>query len=175
MIIFLLFLSAFTAFGQTPETGEDEDIELPIAILEVKLKSSEFTEYYPECGEDCIPWSFWNRYKARVVNVIDGEFADKSIDFVYLQHAGFAKVKNRKAFVIIYEFSDPETVQTLGTPYFAKQFAFQHNVVCFNTGLMDHIGEYSDRSVWNNDYIVREPDNVQCYDPWDLRAKPEDD
>lgn len=59
-------------------------------LLVVKVKSTEFTDYYPAC-KDCIPWSFWYVHTAKVIDVIYGDYEGNDIKFAMLQHADYIK------------------------------------------------------------------------------------
>jgi len=92
-------------------------------VLRVIVKSVEVTDHYPEnaCTEDCIVWNFWFRYKAKVKNVIRGEYTDRYITFVNLQHAAYRKGIVSDWFVSLDELNNPETKAALKADYYVVE------------------------------------------------------
>jgi len=178
---FGLFAAAYAQDVATDVGVDVEEIEtLPLAILEVKLKSLEVTDYYPDCGEDCLPWSLWHRYKAKVSRVIYGDYEKSNIEFVVLQSVGFYPVKNATAFVEIAEFENSETIKNLGTQYYAVSVERPREIVCFRTPLIEALKDsdawWDDEIPWidnaDDGYVpADEYSNDTCFDTHNLREK----
>lgn len=185
MKLIVLFISVFlslslvaftTAYGQDVDVDIDKAETPPLAILELELKSSLDTKYYPECGEDCMPWSTWFLYKAKVKRVLYGKYQKPTIEFVRLQHTGLVNVKNMTAFVEIDEFTNTNAIENLGTLYFATDFEFPREIVCLRTSMieaLDDTGVFDDvEDPWiGNAYDIHDDENESCFYTSDLREK----
>lgn len=172
-----LGLAAFTtAYGQDVDADIDEAEASPLAILELELKSSLNTNYYPDCGEDCMPWSTWFLYKANVKRVLYGNYQEPTIEFVRLQHAGLVNVKNSTVFVEIDEFTNANAIENLGTLYFATDFEFPREIVCLRTSMIEALDDtdfFDDvEHPWiKNAYDIHDDENESCFYTSDLREK----
>ncbi|MEM7346682.1 MAG: hypothetical protein AAF485_20760 [Chloroflexota bacterium] len=87
-------------------------------LLVVKVKSSEYTGLYPyDCPEDkCIPFYFWFVYKADVLDVVNGDFEEKSLTFAALHHTYYAEKVTDNWYVLIEKF-DEKPMTELGVQY----------------------------------------------------------
>ena len=163
-LIFFLLISLPVA-AHDPY-AEPEEVKPAFAILDVNIQSNEWTEYFPTCDdEDCVPWSFWNRYTAKVNRVLDGEYVDDSIDFVLLQHSQYLYRKGQRAIVIIEKFTNDDTIEKLETAYFANEINFPREMVCLDTGKSDA----ADNSSFQYNYIST-GEATRCFLPDDLDA-----
>jgi hypothetical protein len=70
-------------------------------VLRVKVLKVEYTDVYPDCGPDCVPFSFWYKYRASVSKVISGDWAQPEIEFTYLQHAEFIGEVTGDCYVVL--------------------------------------------------------------------------
>lgn len=169
MILRFLFLILAALFILFPAAAHDpyaepEEVDPAFAIVDVNILSNEWTEYYPACDEeDCIPWSFWNRYTAKVNRVLDGEYAEDSIDFALLQHSQYLYVKGQRAIVIVEKFTNDDTIEKLETVYFANEINFPHEMVCLDRAK----SEAADNSTFENNYTLQNKEE-SCFVLQDL-------
>ena len=71
----------------------------------VKVKDVEYTGEYPyECDPDtCIPFYFWFAYKAKVLEIVAGNYDKPEINFLNLQHTYFIDEVTQKWYVLLGE------------------------------------------------------------------------
>lgn len=89
-------------------------------VLRVSVRKAESTGRFPECGEGCIPWSSWYRYHAEVREVLGGDFDERTVEFVFLQHAEFVRAVTRDCYVVLTP-ADPGIATELGVGYVAER------------------------------------------------------
>lgn len=70
-------------------------------VLRVKVLEVEYTDFYPDCGPDCVPFSFWYKYRASVSKVISGDWTQPEVEFTYLQHAEFIDEVTDDCYVVL--------------------------------------------------------------------------
>ena len=124
-IFVILFISLFNACGSVPAEF-NTTIGNEKTILRVKVKSVEFTNYYPSeaCSEitepdmDCIVWDYWYRYEAKVKEVIQGEYSNKYIEFALLQHAPYIKKYTNDWYISLDTLDNAEIENKLKTNYY---------------------------------------------------------
>ena len=92
-------------------------------LLVVKSKSAVYTDLFPyECDpEKCIPFYFWFVYDAEVLDVLSGNYTDKEVVFVNLQHAYFTKEVTNEWYVLIERFANSDTIRSLNSQYYVVQ------------------------------------------------------
>ncbi len=109
------------------------------ALLHIKAKFVGHSGYYPastcEDENDCIPWSYWNIYSAKVKKVVKGEFKERRFKFALLQHSRYVDHVLKDMYVLVGDIRSLELVEQLGTKYYAKDWGFPERVVCFDTDL----------------------------------------
>lgn len=95
-------------------------------VLRVEVLEVEFTDLYPECDEvkDCIPFDFWYKYRARVREVISGDWRQAEIDFTHLQHAEYIKKLTRDCYVVLEPAGD-ELRSKVGVSFVADKLLFR--------------------------------------------------
>jgi hypothetical protein len=72
-------------------------------VLRIEVISAEFTDMYSGCDErfNCIPTHYWYKYRARVKEVIAGEWAQHDVEFIHLQHAAYIDEVTRDCYVVL--------------------------------------------------------------------------
>ncbi|MEH6417074.1 hypothetical protein V7787_24580 [Pseudomonas sp. CGJS7] len=72
-------------------------------VLRVQVLETEFTDLYPGCAEpnECVPFHFWYKYRARVKEVVSGEWTKPEVEFARLQHAEFVDRIKRDCYVVL--------------------------------------------------------------------------
>jgi hypothetical protein len=79
-------LSLCTTIGVTKGAESTPDL-----TLRVRVQSVKFTDLYPDdpCIDagDCIPWHFWYKYEAKVLENVSGNWSERRVQFANLQHA----------------------------------------------------------------------------------------
>ena len=95
-------------------------------MLRVEVLEVEFTDLHPGCGEvkDCIPFDFWYRYRARVKEVISGDWRKSEIEFTHLQHAEYISKLTRDCYVVLEPAGD-ELRSKVGVPFVAYELLFR--------------------------------------------------
>ena len=104
-------------------------------LLILKVKDTEFTDYYPEnvtkiCyGEgNCHPWAYWYVYEGEVLEVIKGEFDEKMIKFAMLNHADYYKGIKKEWYVVLKEFNDQDAIEKFATKYFVESQSSKYSI-----------------------------------------------
>jgi hypothetical protein len=91
-------------------------IALRVEVLEV-----EFTDLSPGCGSDeCIPFDFWYKYRAKVKEVISGDWNQPEVAFTNLQHAEFIDKVTRDCYVVLRP-AGKELQFKIGVPFAAER------------------------------------------------------
>lgn len=72
-------------------------------VLRVRVLDVQFTDWHPACEdpENCMPMSFWHRYRAQVISVASGSWSDSEVEFVHLQHAQYIQRVTRDCYVVL--------------------------------------------------------------------------
>jgi hypothetical protein len=72
-------------------------------VLRVSVLKVEFTDWHPACQdqENCIPMSFWHRYRAEVREVVSGSWSGAEVEFSHLQHAEYIRRVTRDCYVVL--------------------------------------------------------------------------
>ena len=105
------------------------------SLLLVEITESEFTEYSSCTDDDCIPHSFWWVHKAIVKKTIAGNFSEKEVRFVRLQHGQYIERIREHLFVLIDETEDVAFDELFGTRLVARDTAYPVSLVCFDADL----------------------------------------
>lgn len=92
-------------------------------LLVVSSNKYHFTRNYPgseECEKDenCIPWSFWHVYDAKVLSVVHGEYDENKITFALLQHTGYVKEYTKIWYVLVKPITDQKLSNDLNVNYY---------------------------------------------------------
>jgi hypothetical protein len=109
--------------GVTREAAADTPYAVPVGsvVLRVEVLKVEFTDWYPSCPEEeCIPWSYWHKYQARVKEVISGEWRETEVHFMHLQHALYVDEVTRDCYVVLHP-AGPDLREKVGVPYIANR------------------------------------------------------
>lgn len=89
---------------------EAEREEVPIyspppgyVVLRVRVLEVQSTDWHPACAdpENCMPMSFWHRYRAQVRSVVSGSWSSPEVEFVHLQHAQYIQRVTRDCYVVL--------------------------------------------------------------------------
>lgn len=129
--IITIFLALSISSCVTTPTEFTTTIGEEKTILRVEVKSVEYTDYYPAdaCSEitepdtECIVWSFYYRYDAKVKEVVKGEYSDKHITFVMLQHAPYIKEITNNWYVSLDTLDNSEIEAKLKAKYYVVDHA----------------------------------------------------
>lgn len=92
-------------------------------LLVVSADTYQFTLQYPgkeECEKDqyCMPWRHWHIYTARVLDVIYGQYSEKDISFLLLQHTHYIKEYTDEWYVLIKPIEDQDLVKKLNINFY---------------------------------------------------------
>jgi hypothetical protein len=95
---YLKFAVAALALSNVVEAAETAAIG-PDVTLRVRVESVTSTDLYPadpciDAGE-CIPFHFWYRYRATVLERIAGTLSVRHVKFANLQHAHYVRTLTR--------------------------------------------------------------------------------
>jgi len=127
MVRFLALLSLlFLLVGcaSTPSSSSATTYAPPPGsiVLRVEVLDVQFTDLYPGCGEvqDCVPFHFWWRYRARVKEVISGAWTQPEVTFTNLQHAGYIDRVTKDCYVVLVPAGD-EIRSKVGVPLVADR------------------------------------------------------
>jgi hypothetical protein len=117
LLFFGLLLIGCASPPTTKHVSPMSEYELPVGaiVLRVEVLDVEFTDLFPGCGTvpDCMPFHFWFRYRARVKEVVVGEWASPEVKFTYLQHAEYIRSVTKDCYVVLYPAS-PEIRSEVG-------------------------------------------------------------
>jgi hypothetical protein len=123
LIALVIGLSACSG-ARTRETFLAEapyDVPSGSIVLRVQVLSVEFTGWYAACpDEDCIPFHFWTKYRARVKDVISGEWSKSEVLFTHLQHAQYIDEVTKDCYVVILP-ADADLMEKVGVSYVADR------------------------------------------------------
>ena len=76
-------------------------------ILRVEVEKVESTDFHPkpdhECptGQKCIVWVLWTKYRARVLDVVSGTWAQPEVAFLHLEHSQYVPDVLRDCYVVL--------------------------------------------------------------------------
>jgi hypothetical protein len=124
-LVILCLVSACA--GSAPQTDAlaEGPLQIPVGaiVLRVQVVAVEGTEFFAGCGDikpgmECIPVSFWYRYKARVRQSVVGDWTQPTVEFTHLQHAQFIDDVTRDCYVILVP-AKGEVLANVGAPYVA--------------------------------------------------------
>lgn len=127
MLAFIGLLA--TIMGCTGSSGVQDTLDAaqysppPGAIvLRVEVTEVKFTDLYPTCadGDECVPFYFWYKYRARVKDVISGEWQASEVEFAHLQHAEFTRNVTRDCYVVL-EPANQNLQTNIGVPLLAVE------------------------------------------------------
>jgi len=96
--------------------------KLPVGavVLRVEVLETTYTDLRPvsDCpeGKQCIEMSGWARYRARVKEVISGDFDKTEVVFGRIQHASFSDKVTRDCYVVLHAAS-PNIESKIGVPF----------------------------------------------------------
>jgi hypothetical protein len=101
-------------------------------LLHVKVNKQKYSDYSPSCeSEGCVNMSSWYIYHAKVLDVIEGEYLNKKIKFVVLQHAEYIKEYVKDVYVVVEEHESKEFLENFGTQYYSNGIIKPFTSVCF--------------------------------------------
>ena len=122
----MLFLLAAGCAG--PSALQQAEVAPPYSppagsiVLRVKVLNVEFTDWTLPCedAEGCIPSHFWYRYRARVKEVISGNWTEREVEFTHLQHAEYISRVTKDCYVALLPASSDLSAK-LGVPFVADK------------------------------------------------------
>jgi len=130
LLVFLALattLGGFASSASAQSKSEPAAYEAPLGsiVLRIEVLEVEFTDFYPGCGDDhnCVPFDFWYRYRARVREVISGEWKNREVQFTNLQHSEYIKRITRDCYVVL-EPAPRELQSAVGVPFVADNLLF---------------------------------------------------
>lgn len=90
--------------------------------MRVEVVEVEFTDLYLGCGDekDCIPFDFWYKYRARVKEVLSGDWQQSEVKFTHLQHAEYIDKVTRDLYIVL-EPASEEMQAKIGVPFVADR------------------------------------------------------
>ena len=140
-------------------------------MLRVEIEEQEYTGYHPVCtakSEDsiCIPFHFWHIHKAKVRDVITGDYKHEYITYAMLHHAEYAKEYVSDVYVVIKEFKNKEIVEQLGVDIFVERLNSTEKTICIPT---DFIASISDQSKFASP--IYEQNGKSCYQEYMLESE----
>ncbi|QYJ96655.1 hypothetical protein K0J45_14095 [Shewanella alkalitolerans] len=119
ILILLALCSCATHYrGADAQIVKGFDVLPGQALLVVRVESTEYTGNSPyECPEDvCIPFYFWYKYEAEVLDVVKGNFNTQKLSFAVLHHANYVKEVTDEWYILIEKF-DKKSIDELGVQY----------------------------------------------------------
>jgi hypothetical protein len=140
-------------------------------MLRVEVEKQEYTGYHPACNvksEDsiCIPFHFWHLHKAKVLDVIIGDYKHEYITYAMLHHAEYTKEYVSDVYVVIKKFKNKEIAEQLGVDMFVEKFNSTEKIVCIPTDFIDSL---SDQSKF--DSPIYEQSGKSCYQEYILESE----
>jgi hypothetical protein len=100
------------------------DLPAGALVLRVEVIESTFTGFSPvsDCpeGKQCLEFYGWKRYRARVNEVISGDWIEGEVTFARLEHASYIDKVTRDCYVILHPAS-PDIQSKIGVPFVAKK------------------------------------------------------
>jgi len=114
---------------QPPSTA-GSNLAADAVVLRIEVLENVFTDFRPasDCpeGQQCIEFYGWARYRARVREVISGDWVPAEVTFARLEHASYIDKATRDCYVILRPAS-PDIRSKLGVPFIAKGLLFNSN------------------------------------------------
>lgn len=89
-------------------------------MLRVSVQSAEFTNVYPECGADCVPFYYWYKYSAQVKGVVSGGWDKPDVQFTHLQHGQYISAVTNDCYVVLVPAAT-ELREVVGVSYVADR------------------------------------------------------
>ncbi|KQZ34147.1 hypothetical protein ASD58_29105 [Duganella sp. Root1480D1] len=93
-------------------------------VLRVEVLENVFTDFRPkpDCpeGQQCIEFYGWAKYRARVREVISGDWDPVEVTFARLEHGSYVDKVTRDCYVILHPAS-PDFQSKLGVPFIAEK------------------------------------------------------
>jgi hypothetical protein len=91
-------------------------------VLRVEVIDVQFTDLYPNCdeGENCMPFYFWWKYRARIKEVISGTWSQPMVEFTHLQHAEYIRKVTKDCYVVLRPAGE-ELRSKVGVPFVADR------------------------------------------------------
>lgn len=106
----------------------DEGIESNDAlVLRVRVMTRNYTPHTQPNETDnviAVAGASWYTYRARVTEVVQGDYADATISFANYQHEYYLRALTRDWYVRLVPFSDQTTAKRLSTPYYVISHVF---------------------------------------------------
>src|SRR5262245_53400484 len=123
-VLFLICLFTLLLGCTSSPTAVDGTHYVPspgAIVLRVKVVDVQFTDLFPGCddNEDCIPMSFWYKYRASVKQVISGAWSQPSVEFTHLQHALYINDVTKDCYVVLVPAGE-EIRSRVGVPFIAE-------------------------------------------------------
>jgi hypothetical protein len=118
-----ILLGCSSAFARSP--AEPLDALPPDAVvLRVEVLENIYTGFSPpsDCpeGKQCVEFYWWSKYRARVIEVISGDWDQEVVTFARLEHASFIDKVTRDCYVIL-RTASPDFQSKLHVPFIAKK------------------------------------------------------
>lgn len=123
IILQLISSCAHKYIGPDPAVLSVFDLTDQDQLLVVKVTKTKWTGFHPE-NEDCdncIHWSYYYVHEAKVLDVLNGEYKDKTIKFAMLSHTDYIKEIKREWYVKLKPFKNMETSKKLGALYYVDK------------------------------------------------------
>ena len=96
-------------------------------LLKVRVNEVAYTDYYPayDCpaGSECIVFNTWFRYRARVLEVVRGDYSQRTVTFARLQHAHYTR-RPRNWYVLLVPCGQ-SVRDAVGVEYCVKDDTFE--------------------------------------------------
>lgn len=95
------------------------DVPADQILLVVKVNHTEFTGYFPSngCDSDCVPFSFWYKYDAKVLSVVKGAYDADRVQFANIQHADFIDEVTREWYVQLKTIEGSDLSEKINVQY----------------------------------------------------------
>lgn len=110
--ILALFLVSFAVACRSPGALQSTPAYSPPSraiVLRVEVVEVEFTDWPLSCiaiSEDCIPFYYWYRYRARVKDVVSGAWVGAEVEFTHAQHAEYIPAVTKDCYVVLLPAED---------------------------------------------------------------------
>ena len=104
---FIALLAASPALVFQFADAADDDAPPTRLVLRVAVEKIESTSFHPapehECpaGVQCVQMVFWSKYRARVIEVVAGDWPRAEIEFLRLEHAPYVEDILRDCYVVL--------------------------------------------------------------------------
>ena len=106
------------SLGQTAQSTYS--VPAGAIVLRVSVQSAEFTNVYPECGADCIPFYYWYKYNAHIKSVVSGGWDKSDVQFTHLQHGQYISSVTNDCYVVLVPAAS-ELQDAVGVNYVADR------------------------------------------------------